>query len=429
MERFQLRADDARQLADEFGTPLYVLDEGTFRRRIQHYRSAFHAVAPNFEISYASKANGTFALLKIAHQEGCRIDVASEGELRAALLAGIPAADCAFHGNNKQRSELEFALENKIGHLMVDNFEEIDFLAEQALPPETSIFLRLAPGVKPETNEKISTGQSDTKFGFNLGNGSARKAVQTCLDKGLPLKGLHCHVGSQLLDPTAQKEGALALAEFAIQLKSELEFSVQAINFGGGLGVDYGNGAPFDFESFNREVILPAREKLLSAGLDPQLCQEPGRSLVAECGVTLYTIGVRKEVPVQGGEKIYLSVDGGLSDNPRPALYNSIYPVQVLGKGSESLAAFSVSGRHCETDLLFDKIELAASAGPGDLLQVLCTGAYNSSMASNYNRFLRPATVMRMQSGETVVVQRRETWQDLFARDVAVPIGKPENGF
>jgi len=416
--RFRLEADVARRLAAEFGTPLYVLDEAHFRARIREWRAAFPG-----EITFASKANSTLAALRIAYSEGCGIDVASEGELRAAMAAGVPASACHLHGNNKKREEIQFALLSGIGLIVADAFEELELLAE--LGCRAPIALRLAPGVDPITNAKISTGQADTKFGFNIADGSAMRAVTRCGELGLNLIGFHCHVGSQLLDPEAQIAGGRAIATFA----KDSGIDVKYLNVGGGLGVRYGEGdSPLPIPEYCRAVAQAVREIIGDA---PILAAEPGRSLIAESGVTLYRVGVVKETPV----RTFVSVDGGLADNPRPAMYGARYPIEVIAGeprgtwdyevdgpgaafGTPRMKTVTISGRHCETDTLFPDVEVPADIAAGDLVQVLVTGAYNSSMASNYNRYPRPATVLIRSTGAPELVQSRETFDQMLAREI-----------
>lgn len=426
--RFRLAEPVARALAESFGTPLYVLDETHFRARIRAFREALAASHPRTEVAFASKANGTLAVLAIAHAEGCLIDVASEGELRGALAAGVPASHCHLHGNNKTRAELRFAMEAGIGQIVIDHFGEIETLAALIRDSDhrPECMLRLAPGVDPVTHHKISTGQADTKFGFNIADGSAEKALARCLELGLDVAGFHCHVGSQLLDPEAQRSGGEALARFAARMQSELKFDTRVLNVGGGLGVRYlDEHEPMALGPYCELVAGAVRAGLEGTGLEPVLVHEPGRSLVAESGVTLYTVGVVKSVPIgKGAIRTYAGVDGGLSENPRPALYGAKYTVERVARTPNRPgvalpeAEFTVSGKHCETDLLFQDVRLPADLAPGDLLQVLCTGAYNASMASNYNRYPRPATVLLRPGGAPALIQRRDTWDEMFAREL-----------
>jgi diaminopimelate decarboxylase len=420
--RFRLSEAQASELAEAYGTPLYVVNEAHFRQRIQTYYEAFRSVVPDAELSFATKANSTAALVKIAFQEGCSIDVASEGEFRIALLAGVPGRACHLHGNNKQVSEIQFAVKNAIGMIVLDNFEEIETVA-RLLPKdsETKVVIRLAPGVDPITHHKISTGQADTKFGFNIVDGAAEKATRRCLELNLPLIGYHCHVGSQLLDPEAQISGGELIAKFAVDTKAKTGFAASYLNVGGGLGVKYTEGdVPMAHAAYCAEIVKGVRRALEGSGLNPKLAQEPGRSLIAESGVTLYRVGSVKTVPAKEvGTRTYVAVDGGLSDNPRPALYGSKYTVErVSPPASEQTAIFTVSGKHCETDKLFGDVTLPADTAAGDLLQVLCTGAYNSSMASNYNRYRRAATALIRPDGSHTLIQRADTWEEMAAREI-----------
>ncbi|MBL8066826.1 MAG: diaminopimelate decarboxylase [Armatimonadetes bacterium] len=405
----------AADLAQRFGTPLYVVNEAHFRATIRNYRQAFSAVEPGGELTFASKANSVCGILRIAWQEGCRIDCASAGELMAALQAGIPAADCHLHGNNKSAFEIEFAIQSGIGQIVVDNSGELRHLAE--IGCQTELMLRLAPGVLPVTNEKISTGQQDTKFGFSILGGQAEEAVQFCLDRGLNLAGFHCHVGSQLLDPVAQIEAGKKLAEFALHMKAMCGFEARVLNLGGGRAVRYTDELPMPVADYCAELSRGVRDALSLGGLFPKLVQEPGRSLIAECGVTLYRVGVVKDVPLpDGASRRYVVVDGGLADNPRPALYGAAYAAYVVGKTPPNHPT-RVSGRHCESDMLIAEADLPADTAPGDVLVTLSTGAYSSSMASNYNRYPRPATVLVRENGGVDILQKAETWQDLLSRE------------
>lgn len=439
--RFRLRPEQAESLASKYETPLYVLDEATFISRILEYQLAFSTAYAKSKLSYASKANSTLAVLKVAHQLGLTIDVASEGELRAALLAGVPASNCHFHGNNKQLRELEFAHQQGIEMVVIDNDEEIGKIREiqkRSGLGETTYALRLAPGVDPKTHQSISTGQADTKFGFNLGSGAAEKALRRCLALGIPVLGFHCHVGSQLIDPAAQKNGGRILAEFAVRMKQELGFELQYLNVGGGLGAKYlDSDEPMPISEYCQLIVNEVVPILNEHGLDPTIAQEPGRSLIAEAGVTLYQVGSLKTVTKSDGtERIYVAVDGGLSDNPRPVMYQAKYQVERVhrtprdweyvtdGPGAAVSAPaqqdslFTISGKHCETDLLFEDVQLPSDLIPGDLIQVLTTGAYNAVMSSNYNRYPRPATVWIDRHGNDYLAVRRETWEEVFSQDI-----------
>ncbi len=412
-------SDVVRELGKQFGTPLYVLSEEHFRQRIKDYQTAFKNADPNGEITFASKANSVLSVLKIAYGEGCLIDAASEGELRAALAAGVPASKCHMHGNNKSRAEIEFALASGIGQIVIDNFEELELINQIGNGVEA--ILRLAPGVLPITNKKISTGQQDTKFGFSIQDGSAEQAVKFCVSHDVNLVGIHCHVGSQLLDPEAQIAAGQVMAEFARLMNERHGFVCKILNVGGGRAVRYVNENPVDLNKYCSRLVEGIRSALEESGLEPKLVQEPGRALIAEAGVTIYRVGAIKAVTLESGAKQrYVVVDGGLADNPRPAMYDAVYEaIAVSGDGREfgELTQARVSGRHCETDLLIDEVELPNDLKSGDFVVVLTTGAYSSSMASNYNRYPRPATVLVRESGLFDVVQEPERFEDMLARE------------
>lgn len=416
--RFVLTDSLAGELADRYGTPLYVIDEAHFRKRIRRFIKASRSVSARAEVVFASKANSSLAVLAIAHQEGCAIDVASEGELRAALAAGVPSGLCHLHGNNKSNQELTFGLVSDVGLVVVDHFSEIERIAAIGVR-NSELLLRLAPAVDPVTHEKIATGQADTKFGFNIADGSAERAVLKAKELRLPLIGFHCHVGSQLLDPEAQRSGGALVAGFAVEMRQRHGFEAAIINVGGGLGVRYtGEDHPTEIEAYCRLVIEAVQSALSGSGLDPIIAQEPGRALIADSGVTLYRVGVVKTVPVSAtSTRTYVCVDGGLSDNPRPALYGARYTVRRIGGEAGGARLVTVSGKHCETDRLFADVELPG-VREGDLLQVLSTGAYNSSMASNYNRYPRPATALVKVGGDHTLIQRRDTWDEMLAREL-----------
>lgn len=419
----RLVLDDSwvRDLASSYGTPLYVIDEKHLRKRARDYQLSFSRAYANCEVAFASKANSTLAVLALLHSEGCLIDVASEGELRAALLAGVPADRIHLHGNAKTVQEIEFALSVGVGQIVVDNFNEIELLTRfiSQCPP---VLLRLAPGVDPKTHAKISTGQADTKFGFNISDGSAEKALLMTLGFGLNVVGFHCHVGSQLLDASAQIAGAETIASFAADMLRLHGFGASVLNFGGGMGIRYEDSAePVDVDAYCSAIVNAALNGLGDCGLQPKFVQEPGRWLVGESCVTIYQVNNVKDVPTTSGTRHYVSVDGGLSDNPRPALYGSPYPIRWVASDSRPAAQsveVRVSGKHCETDTLFDDKFLPSNVQGGDYLQVLCTGAYNSSMASNYNRYPRPATVLIRADGSHCVVQKRESFDAMFSREV-----------
>ena len=417
--RLEIGGVDTVELAREFGTPLYVMDEATIRKNARDYQAAFQARYPKVKVSFAGKAFLCAGICPLIEQEGLSLDVASGGELFTALHGGFPAERITVHGNNKPLEELRMALTARVGHIVIDNFLEIDQLTELTAggrEPQ-AVLLRVAPGIDPQTHQRISTGQVDTKFGFDIASGAAMTAISRVLEiPGLALKGLHCHVGSQLHDTDCHTASVGIMADLLIEARAKFGVEFEELNIGGGLGIRYlRSHRPPTLDEFAEAVTGVLKRKLDEAGLPyPTLLQEPGRFLVGEAGTTLYTVGSCKQIP---GVRTYISVDGGLSDNPRPALYEAKYEAIVANKATQPHdRVYTVAGRHCETDLLFPDMALAP-AEPGDILAVQSTGAYNFVMASNYNRFRRPAVVL-VNEGRADLLVRRESYEDLIARDV-----------
>lgn len=411
-------------LAAEFGTPLYVMDEQFIREKCRAYKSAFESEYGDSGIAYASKAFIVTAMCALAAQEGMWLDVASAGELYTAKCAGFPMDRVLFHGNYKSPEELEMAVECGVKYVVVDSFLELELLSAIAENADTTqdILLRCNPGVDPHTHRLIRTGQEDSKFGFNIKNGQAMEAVKSAVSAGnLNLVGIHCHVGSQLFDLTPFVEAVPVMVDFVKQMRDEAGVVVKVLDIGGGLGVRYlEEHNPPSIEAFAKVVSDAVKSAIASTGIDkPMLILEPGRSISGEAGTTIYTIGAPKEVhiPEDPGTKTYLPIDGGLSDNPRPALYEAVYSAMVANRaGDEANKTYTVSGKHCETDLMIPSVVLA-EAKAGDLLAVQTTGAYNHAMASNYNRFTRPPVVF-VADGKAELVSRRETLEDLVKCDV-----------
>lgn len=413
---------EARAIASRWGTPCYVIVAETFRSAIQEFVDAARMAHPKTRVAYASKANSALCVLSIAREEGLDVDVASEGELEAALRAGFPPFQIHLHGSNKSDAELRRAVQLGLRAIVVDSLSEVRRLAAicRELNKTQPVILRVAPGVDPETHHAVSTGQEDTKFGLNISDGSALSGLEAILaSTNLELLGYHCHVGSQLPDSEAQVTGASRMAEFAIQNWHKTG-EVREINVGGGLGIRYTERDSIEAVSnYCREIAVAALEPFRLAGLPlPEIGHEPGRRLIGEAGATLYTVGVIKEVPLpEGGRRKYLSVDGGLSDNPRHQLYGALYTAVNADKATEPHdTEFRVVGRHCEADTLIPAARLPSSTSEGDLIAVLCTGAYNLSMASNYNRYPRPPLVV-VENGQARLGVERETLDDLFAKE------------
>jgi len=416
--RLEIGGCDAVELAAHFGTPLYVMDEQEIRNKCRAYKQAVETLIPGGKVVYAAKAFQTLAICRLVADEGLSLDIASPGELYTALQAGFPAERIIHHGNYKSREELTMSLDAGVGRIVVDSEIELDTLNELAAARGSSadILLRLTPAVDPHTHEFIQTGKVDTKFGFGIATGQAAHALKKALAlPQLNLCGVHSHIGSQLLDTDSFELAVELLAEFLKSAKDELNFESAEWNLGGGLGIRYvRDHRPPKIDAFVGKLASAIREQFGARGLaTPRILLEPGRSIVGEAGVTLYTVGVVKHVP---GVRKYVSVDGGLSDNPRPALYDAKYSALVANKSNVTeLERVTISGKHCETDTLIENIDLPPLE-PDDILAVQCTGAYNYSMASNYNRFTRPAVVL-VNAGQAEVIVRRETLDDLISHD------------
>ena len=395
------------ELAAEFGTPLFVYDEEHLRSRCREAVAAFG----RDRVIYATKAFLCRSLARLAYDEGLLLDVASGGELHVAMSAGVPASACTLHGNNKSLAELRQAIEAGVRHVVVDSFDEldrIDALAADGVGPVPDVVLRITPGVSAHTHEFISTGQNDSKFGFNLENGDAHRAVDRARrSASVNLVGTHCHIGSNVFDASSFAKTAEVMATFAAPL------DLPELVLGGGLGVPYleSEEAPTITQWGN--VLLDACEAL---GVKSRVSVEPGRAIVAAAAMTIYTVGTIKPIP---DVRTYVSVDGGMSDNPRPVLYGSGYE-SFLPRSLDDPRELTARlvGKHCESgDVLAFEAKLPTDVAVGDLLAMPVTGAYGHSMGSNYNKIPRPAVVF-CADGESRLVVRRETYDDLLATDV-----------
>ena len=426
-------------LAKTFGTPLYVFDEATLRTRARTYQEALGRHYPaSAQAAYASKAYLCLAIAQLFEEEGLDLDVVSGGELHVALQAGFPAERIHFHGNNKSPDELARALAAGIGRIVVDNFYELALLTELVASehPASSfqlpvrIWLRLSPGVQAHTHAHIQTGQVDTKFGFDIKSGDAERAIVAAMQTpGLSLVGLHAHIGSQIYEAEDHAVAAAKLIEFAVQMRARHGFVLQELSPGGGWGVPMTEfDPPAPIEPYIAMLCEAVATSCREAGLAlPHLVLEPGRSLVAPAAVALYTVGARKEIP---GVRTYVSVDGGMADNIRPALYDAQYSALRIGQSeirtptsprsgdySPKSEIVTIAGKFCESgDILIRDIELPLLA-PGDLLAIPMAGAYTLAMSSNYNLARRPAVVL-VNQGEARLIQRREAFDDLLARDL-----------
>ncbi|MGA1551565.1 MAG: diaminopimelate decarboxylase [Ilumatobacteraceae bacterium] len=394
-------------LVEEFGTPLFVYDEDHLRGRCREAVAAFGAG----RVIYATKAFLCRAMARLAYEEGLLLDVSTGGELHVALAAGVPASACVLHGNNKSEEELRFAIEAGIGRIIVDSFDELDrleHLHQAGLGPVPDVLIRVTPGVHAHTHEFISTGQDDSKFGFNLGNGDAARAVaRAAASEAVNLVGTHCHIGSNVFRADSFARAAEVMAAFAA------EVDLPQLVLGGGLGVAYTSDEETPSISTWASVLLDACRAL---GVRADVYVEPGRSIVADAAVTAYTVGTIKDIP---GVRTYVAVDGGMSDNPRPVLYGSGYEA-LLARApfAERTRRVRVVGKHCESgDVLLNEADVPADLAVGDVLVTPVTGAYGQSMGSNYNRIRRPAVVFT-SGGSARLVVRRETFDDLLATEV-----------
>ncbi|WP_458123124.1 diaminopimelate decarboxylase [Paenibacillus sp. Z3-2] len=418
---------DATDLKEQFGTPLYVVDEQLVRERCREYMEAFRASGLGFQVAYASKAFCVMAMCALAAEEGLSLDVVSDGELFTALQAGFPAERIHFHGNNKTLEEIEMALDAEIGCFVVDNFNELHLLQAVAADKnrKVNILLRVTPGVEAHTHEYISTGQTDSKFGFDIGNGTAFEAIELASKQSnLVLLGVHSHIGSQIFEVEGFQMAVQRVAEFAASVYERLNVAFKVVNLGGGFGIRYIDGdTPLEVAQYVKAITDAVKNHFAQIGYAvPEIWVEPGRSIVGEAGTTLYTVGTSKDIP---GVRKYVAVDGGMTDNPRPALYESKYEAVLANRANEAAQeTVSVAGKCCESgDMLIWDLDLP-KVESGDLLAVACTGAYNYSMASNYNRIRRPAVVF-VKDGQGDVVVRRETYQDIIQNDlVPARIGK-----
>jgi diaminopimelate decarboxylase len=402
---------DVVEVVERFGTPAYVYAEDDIRARVRSYVEAFRSRTDDFEVIYGSKALPITAAYRLIQEEGLSVDVASGGELHLALRAGVDPGRIFMHGNNKTEAELTHAFDAGIGYLVLDSFAEIDraerLLAAQQADRRQPVLIRVTPGIKPSTHGYIQTGQLDSKFGFGLEDGLAREAVERVrASSGLDLVGIHAHIGSQIFELEPYVKTIELMADF-------VDFDCRLLNVGGGLGIAYTS----EDEPASIEDYVDVKVRGIQQTFDPvpRILIEPGRSLVGNAGVTAYTIGTIKEIP---GVRTFVAVDGGMSDNMRPMLYGARYEATIADRPeAPSTSVCTVAGMHCESgDILIKDVPLPEPQ-VGDILVTPATGAYGYAMASNYNGVPRPPVVF-CKDGEARLVIRRETYDDLAARDV-----------
>ena len=409
---------DSLKLAKEYGTPLVVYDVSQIRNQIRAFKKVFEEEQVNYAVSYASKAFASIAMYQVANEEGAYTDVVSAGELYTAMKANFPMERVSFHGNNKSKEELEMAVKNHVGKIMIDNFYEINLLNQvlEEQYSEINVMLRITPGISAHTHEYDQTGQVDSKFGFDLDSGQADKALQEVLkNQRMHMLGIHAHIGSQIFELNGFEMAAAKLVDVAASWRKNYDYTAQVINVGGGFGIKYvQEDHPLKPEEFVKAIVKTIKDEATKHNFPlPEIDIEPGRSIVGPAGYNLYKVGSMKEIP---GLVPYVAVDGGMGDNIRPALYQAKYET-VLANDPQRKASqeFHVAGKYCESgDILADaKLPLLKA---GDILAMLDTGAYGYSMASNYNRNPRPAVVFA-EDGKAQVVIRRESLKDLVHLD------------
>jgi diaminopimelate decarboxylase len=418
----------AEKLVKEFGSPLFVIDQADFFLRAKSWRQVLDTSFGGGQLYYAAKSFICIEIAKWLKELKLGLDVCSAGELAVALAADFPASDIEFHGNNKSESEITTAINAGVGTIVIDSFDELTRVAEiaKSLKKTQKVYLRLTPGVDAHTHEFISTAHEDVKFGFSIASGAANEAIEKCMEQSsLNLAGIHCHIGSQIFEVEGFKIAAQRLVAVLAAFRDKYSKELAELNIGGGYGIAYTK----DESGISPDVVIPAiasviKDECAKAKLAvPRISIEPGRAIVGPTTTTLYLVGTTKSVKLDNGsERRYISVDGGMSENIRPALYGAVYSAFLANRSSTAeLISSRVVGKHCETgDILISEINLPSDIKAGDLLAIPATGAYGRSMASNYNHISRPA-VITVINGSARVILRRENEQDLLNLDVDQP--------
>ena len=409
---------DTVELAKKYGTPLYVVDETTLRNICHDYKNAFKSY-PHTRMMYASKALCTSAIVKILDEEGFGFDTVSIGEIHTVLNSGVELSHVLFNGNNKTERELDYAIKNGISRISVDNFYEIDLISKVAgrYNKTVDVLLRISPGIECHTHEYIKTGQLDSKFGFDLSQ--LDEAVTSILTRhqNIKIRGLHAHIGSQIFEPSCFHDEIDVLTQTLGEISTKYNIVLDEINIGGGIGVKYvDSDLPPSINEIADVIIESLDKHIAKYNIEPPtLYIEPGRSIISTSGVTLYTIGSMKQVP---NMTKYVTVDGGMADNPRPSMYQAEYLAEVANKVDETQTEkVTIAGRYCESGDILIKDIMLPKLSTGDILCVYNTGSYNYSMASNYNRVEKPAMVLVNNSQSDIIV-KRETLDDLVSHDV-----------
>ena len=412
---------DTVELAQTYGTPLYVMDEQQLRQSCRSYMRSIQQFYGGRGLAvFASKAFCCKAMCKLVAEEGMGLDVVSAGELYTAIKAHFPPEKIFFHGNNKTMEELVMALEYGVGRIVVDNETELSLLNQLAISQQkkADVLFRIKPGIEAHTHDFVRTGQIDSKFGLALETGEALEVVKAAIGmEGIHVRGVHCHIGSQIFDIAPFELAAEVMLGFMAQVKQVTGQELEELNLGGGFGIKYlPEHDPVEYDRYMKQVAGVVQNTCKKLGIaTPFIIIEPGRSIVGPAGITLYKIGAVKEIP---NVRTYISVDGGMTDNPRYALYKSPYEFVAAAKADQPKEmVVTVAGKCCESgDLLGENVHLQ-KVGPGDILAVLATGAYNYSMASNYNRNPRPAVVL-VNQGQARVIVKRETLDDVLHNDL-----------
>lgn len=413
--------NDTIELAQKFGTPLYVLDEQLIRKNCRTYKDAMDKYYDGKGlVLYANKAFCSLYTCRLVEEEGLGADVVSGGELYTAIKAGFPMEKIYFHGNNKTEEELRLAVKHQVGHIIVDNIYELELLSKIAAEYGIvqNIMFRIKPGIDAHTHSFIRTGQIDSKFGVALENGEAFEITQKAMEMpNVKVNGVHCHIGSQIFDIDPFCAAAEVMMNFIGDLKDHLGLEIEELNLGGGFGIRYTQqDDPVPYDEYIRSVSEVVKQAAKKRGIKlPLIIMEPGRSIIAPAGITLYTVGGEKDIK---GVRKYISVDGGMCDNPRYILYESEYEAVVANRANApKTEKVTVAGKCCESGDILMKDVMMPEIKVGDTLAVLATGAYNYSMASNYNRIGKPA-VVAVSDGEAKLVVKRETYEDLIRNDL-----------
>jgi diaminopimelate decarboxylase len=411
---------DTVDLAKKYQTPLYVMDEDLIREHCRSFKKSIDSYYGGAGlVCYASKAFCCKAMCRIVNEEGLGLDVVSEGELYTALSVNFPTEKICFHGNNKTDEELQLAVDSNVGRIIVDNVFELRRLNDIAgrSGKKANIMFRIKPGIDAHTHDFVKTGQIDSKFGFALETGEAFEAVKLAISlNNINYAGVHCHIGSQIFDIDPFVHAAEVMLNFIAKVKNELNFEIKELNLGGGFGIKYvPSDNPAEYDKYMEKVSVKVKEICRELGINlPFILIEPGRSIVAPAGITLYTVGGIKEIP---NIRTYVSIDGGMCDNPRYALYKSKYDAVVANKaGMDKTSVVTIAGKCCESGDLIGEGMGIQPVEVGDIIAVLATGAYNYSMSSNYNRIRKPAVVMVSKGADRVIV-KRETLEDIIRND------------